>query len=104
MLILAVGTFYTWFAYGKAKQRGRNPIRWAFVAAATFLGTQLLVAGGIGFILGLGEDLWGWSANLINDYNLHITIVSLLACIVTLDFGRKSSLRSRTTRFKLLIL
>jgi hypothetical protein len=83
MLVLVVGAFYTWFAYGKAKQRGRNPIRWALLAAATFLGTQLLVAGGIGFILGLGEDLWGWSANLINDYNLHITIVSLLACIVT---------------------
>ncbi len=79
MLVLVVGIFYTWIAYGKAKQKNRSPIRWALIAAATFLGTQILVAGGIGFVLGLGVEFWGWSESLFEKHNLHITIVTLLA-------------------------
>jgi hypothetical protein len=83
MLILVVGGFYTFLAYRKAKEKGRSPIRWALIAAATFIGTQILIAGGIGFVLGLGTELWGWSENLFYRYNLQITIVSLLASAFT---------------------
>jgi len=83
MLILAVGIFYVWSAYRKAKQRKHNPIRWAIIAAAVFLGTQIVVAGGIGFVFGLGEELWDWSGNWSKSYQLHITIISLLACAFT---------------------
>jgi hypothetical protein len=82
MLILVVGIFYTWIAYGKAKRKDSNPIRWAGIAAATFLGTQILVSGGMGFVLGLGEGVW-WSEAAIYKYDIHITIVSLLACAFT---------------------
>jgi hypothetical protein len=79
MLILIVGVFYTWIAYGKAKRKGHSPIRWALIAAATFIGTQILVAGGISFIIGFGEGIW-WSETVFYDYEIHVTIVSLPAC------------------------
>jgi hypothetical protein len=83
MYVLIIGIFYSWIAYGKAKQKNRSPIRWALIAAATFLGTQILVAGSIGFVFGLGEENWGWSDNLFEAHQIHITIVSLLACALT---------------------
>lgn len=79
MLILVLGIFYTWLAYKKAKQKGRSPIGWAAIAAATFLGTQILVASGIGLVLGL----WNWSESVIDDYSLQLVIATLLACSFT---------------------
>lgn len=83
MLILVVGIFYVWSAYRKAKQKKCNPRRWAVIAAAVFLGTQIVIAGGIGFVFGLGEEFWGWSQNWSRSYQLHITIISLLASALT---------------------
>lgn len=79
MLVLVVGGFYTYLAYEKAKQKNRRSLRWALIALGTFIGTQILVAGSIGFILGFGEEHWGWSGNLFEKHEIHITIASLLA-------------------------
>ncbi|HEX8566701.1 MAG TPA: hypothetical protein VF648_13745 [Pyrinomonadaceae bacterium] len=79
MQVLAVGICFVWLAYGKAKRKGQNPIRWAAIAASAFLITQVLVSGGIGFALGV----WGSSENSVYKYNLEFTIISLLACIIT---------------------
>src|SRR5687768_13510546 len=78
LFVLLVGTFYVYLAYRKAKQNGHNPIRWAAIASGVFIATQLLVAATIGFFLGLGEMIWGWSENLLYDYQLHREITSLL--------------------------
>jgi hypothetical protein len=59
MLILVAGIFYTWIAYGKAKQKGQSPIRWALIVAAVFMGTQILTAGGIAFVFGMGRAVLG---------------------------------------------
>lgn len=81
MLILVVGGFFIFQAYRKAQEKGRSPIRWALIAAATFIGTQILVSGGIGIIFAIGTEFRGWSENLIFSYSLPITIVVLLASI-----------------------
>lgn len=81
LLIIAVGINFSWLAYRKAKQNGHNPIRWTVIAVASFLLTEILVAGGIGFVLGFGIAAWGWSENLIADYNLIIEIGSLLISV-----------------------
>ncbi len=78
MLVLIVGIFYTWIAYKKAKQINRSPIRWALIAAATFLVTQIA----IGFVIGFGEGIW-WSEGLFETYHIHITALSLVACALT---------------------
>lgn len=83
MLILVAGIFYTWFAYKKAKQKGRSKLLWAAIAAATFLGTQIIVASGFGFVIALGISQWGWSESLFYRYGLYITIVGLFASILT---------------------
>ncbi len=79
LFVLLIGIFYVYLAYRKAKQSGHSPIRWAAIAAGVFLVTQVLAAGIIGFVLGLGEMIWGWSKNLLYDYNLHFEITYLLA-------------------------
>ena len=83
VLILAVGVNFGWLAYRKAKQNGHNPIRWTLIAIGIFLLTEILVAGGIGFVLGFGIGAWGWSENLLFDYNLHIEIGSLFVSVFT---------------------
>lgn len=83
LLILVVGIFWGSHACRKAKQTGHNPIHWTVIAAAIFSLTEILVAGGIGFILGFGIAAWGWSENLLLDYNLPIELGSLLFSFFT---------------------
>jgi hypothetical protein len=72
-----------WLAYKRAKANNRNAILWAFIAAATFLGTQLIVSVGCGIILGIGIQLFGWSDSVFETYNLPITIVAVIASFGT---------------------
>jgi 4-amino-4-deoxy-L-arabinose transferase-like glycosyltransferase len=39
--------------YRKAKDTGRNGLLWAFIAVATFIGTQFVVAIVLGLLLGI---------------------------------------------------
>lgn len=81
LLILAVGIFFGWLAYRKAKQNGHNPIRWTIIAVVVFLLTDFFVGFSIGFVLALGKNFLGWSETLLYSYSLHIEIASLLASV-----------------------
>jgi hypothetical protein len=48
-----------WLAYKRAQATGRSAILWAFVGAAVFITTQMLVSLGCGILLGLGVELLG---------------------------------------------
>lgn len=67
-----------WLAYKKARDTNRNAILWAIIAAVTFIGTQLLVQLGFGILLGIGIELRGWSADIIDTYSLPITIFAVI--------------------------
>ncbi len=69
-------------AYRKAKDAGRNGLLWALIAAATFIGTQFVVALFLGIVVGLvigftnqPEPNWG-------NVDIIITIVAVI-----LSFG-----------------
>jgi len=66
-------------AYKKAKSTGRSGILWAFITAAVYIGTQLLLALGIGLFLGIGVEIFGWSDTIYDDWNLLITAVCIVA-------------------------
>ena len=83
MLDLVVGIFLTWLAYRKAKQNGRKPIRWAVIAAATFLLTEILIIIGFAFTVALGVSKWGWSESVLYRYSTYLKIVTLVAGIFT---------------------
>lgn len=67
-----------WLAYQKAKATGRNAILWAFIAAAVFVGTQLVIQFGLGILLGLGVEILGWSEETLNIYAILITIFAVI--------------------------
>lgn len=48
---------FAWLAYKRANENGRSGIAWALITAAVFVGTQLITAFGIGFILAVGQEL-----------------------------------------------
>lgn len=79
LAILAV-----WFGYKKAKDTGRNPILWAVICGATFIGVQLLVGIGAGMFLGLGIAMWGWEETVFEKNEIWITLASMAASIVAL--------------------
>lgn len=76
MILFILAAF---FAYKKAQSTGRSGILWAFITAAVYIGTQLLLALGIGLFLGIGIELFGWSETLYDDWNLPITAVCIVA-------------------------
>ncbi len=67
-----------WLAYKKAKDTNRNAILWAFIAAATYIGTQLVVQFGFGIMLGLGIQFLGWSETILDTYTIPITILAII--------------------------
>jgi hypothetical protein len=83
MIFLVFGIFYTWTVYGKAKKKGRSPIQWAGIAAATFIGTEVFILVSFGVIYGLGENSWGWSEHWIETREIPITVFALAISIFT---------------------
>jgi hypothetical protein len=79
LVILAI-----WFGYKKARDTGRNPFLWAFISAAVFLGSQILTGALIGFFMGLGVVLWGWSEDIYDRYTTPINIVAIVVSIGSL--------------------
>jgi hypothetical protein len=79
LVILAI-----YFGYKKAKDTGRNPILWAIVCAAIFIGLQLVTSVGVGVVMGLGIAMWGWPETIFDDYSWGITIVSIVVSIIGL--------------------
>lgn len=72
-----------WLAYKRAKATGRNAILWAFIAAAVFIGTQLVIQFGLGVLLGLGVEILSWSEQTLNIYAILITIFAIIASFGT---------------------
>ena len=72
-------------AYRRAKDNGRNGWLWAFIAAAVFIGTQLIVSVGAGLIMGLGVGFMGWSETIFDDtlYVGPVTVVAIGASILS---------------------
>lgn len=70
-------------AYRKAKQKGRKPIRWAVIAAVTFLLTEIFIIIGFAFTVALGVSKWGWSESVLYRYSAYLKIVTLVAGIFT---------------------
>jgi len=76
MILFILAAF---FAYKKAKSTGRSGVLWALIVAGVYIGTQLLLALGIGLFLGIGVELFGWSETAYDDFNLLITAVCIIA-------------------------
>ena len=74
-------------AYRRANEYGRSPIKWAVIAGATYIGTQLIVSLGAGMFIGLGIELWGWEERAFDDNMILITIVAILASLGTTWFA-----------------
>lgn len=73
-----------WLAYRKAKETGRNAIKWAFIAVAVFVGTQLIVGLAVGIMLGLGIVLFGWSQEIAEKvYTIPANIIAIFASFGT---------------------
>jgi hypothetical protein len=81
-MLLAILAFY--WGYKKAKATGRNAALWSVICGVTFIGIQLLIGFGIGFLIAIGTQFWGWDEKMLDQYSILITIVSFVPAIVTL--------------------
>lgn len=72
-----------WLAYKRAKDTGRNAILWAFIAAAVFIGTQLLVSVAAGAFMGFGIALRGWSETVFEDYQILVSIIAIVCSFIS---------------------
>ena len=80
-MILAI--LFVWFGYKKASASGRSGILWAVIAGGTFVGTQLIVSLLLGILLGAFIGMRGGSESAIDAYTIPITIVAVIASILT---------------------
>jgi len=49
------------------------------ITAGIFIGTQFLVALGIGLLMAIGVEIFGWSETVYDDFNFLITAVCIVA-------------------------
>lgn len=73
-----------WFGYKKALDSGRNGVLWAFICGGAYIGVQLMVGLAIGAFLGIGIAAWGWPETIFDDYQILISIVSIVFAIATI--------------------
>lgn len=76
MILFILAAF---LAYKKAASTGRNGFLWALITAGIFIGTQFLVALGIGLLMAIGVEIFGWSEAVYDDFNFLITAVAIVA-------------------------
>jgi len=81
-MILAI--LAIWFGYKKARDTGRNGVLWGAICGATFIGVQFLVSIGMGILIALGVEFWGWKETLYDDLTWVISLVAIGASIVAL--------------------
>lgn len=43
-----------------ARERNRSALAWSVMAIGAWIGTELAIFAGFGFIYALGMELWGW--------------------------------------------
>ena len=65
-------------AYRKARDAGRNGWLWAFIAAATFIGTQIVVALGLGIVVGLALGFTEDPDAKVGAADIVITIIAVI--------------------------
>ena len=70
-------------AYRKAKDNGRNGWLWALIAAATFIGTQFVVALALGIFLGIILGVTGRTEEDVKMAELAITALAIVLSFVT---------------------
>lgn len=70
-------------AYRKAKDTGRNGILWAFIAAATFIGTQFIAALFFGMAFGLYLVFTQQSEANFAKFEIVITILAVIVSFVS---------------------
>ena len=72
-------------AYRSANANGRNGLLWAVIAAALFIGSQLVVSFGAGILLGLGVEFFGWSETIYDETMIWgpITVVAIGVSILS---------------------
>src|SRR5207237_5250006 len=72
-----------WLAYKKAKATGRNAILWAFIAAATFIGTQFIIALGLGLIVEISARTLALPRGIYENQTILITIIAVVGSFVS---------------------
>jgi hypothetical protein len=73
------------WAYRRANENGRNGIIWAIAAAATWVGTQLIVSAGAGVAAAIGIEFLGWPEYLYDDsvFTVAVTILAIAMSILS---------------------
>ncbi len=74
---------FIFLGYKRAKNAGKNGILWGTLAGVTFIGTQLLTGLMIGIFLGIGVEVWGWSEDVFEKYELGITLIAVVLSFIT---------------------
>ena len=81
-MLLAILAF--WWGYKKGRDSGRNAILWSVICGGTFIGIQLAVGLGVGILIGVGTQVWGWDANALDKFSILISIASVIPAVIVL--------------------
>ncbi len=64
MLGLILVIVLLWQVYKAASENGRNGILWVIIAFFGSLLLQLMIGVGVGFLIVIGTEFWGWPENM----------------------------------------
>ena len=72
-----------------ARERNRSPLAWSLIGIASWLGSELVVALGLGSMYGVGMVLWGWPEEIPAGFRLFVYVAALAAAIGGLTIARR---------------
>ena len=66
-----------------ARERGRSALGWSLLGIGSWVGAELVVLLGAGFLYGIGEAIWGWPMPIPAGFKALAYVLSLVAALLS---------------------
>jgi len=81
-----------------ARERGRSAWRWSLLGIGAWVGAELLVLLGAGFVYGIGEAVLGWPMPIPPGFKALAYVLALVAALLSATLVSRILMRTPTEK------
>ncbi|HMH41889.1 MAG TPA: hypothetical protein VK557_00275 [Pyrinomonadaceae bacterium] len=81
-----------------ARERGRSALGWSLLGIGAWVGAELVVLLGAGFLYGIGEAIFGWPMPIPTGFKALAYVLSLVAALLSATLISRILMRTPTEK------